>query len=490
MAENASERDPLLQKDQNTSYDVNSIGSRIEYRVYTRRWYMLFVLCLLNFSNAMIWISFAPVADYSASYYNRSLSDINWLSIVFLLVCFLFGLGASWVLDTLGLRTGVLVGAWLNGIGAGLRIISGFSFIPLSYKFTVVMIGQSISSFAQPFVLSSPTKLAALWFGANERATANMLASLSNPLGVLVANVVAPNIVSSEDKIPLMLEVFAAPAFLGVVMTTLGFCSSVPPTPPSHSAASQSEPFFVGLKTVLRNKSYLVLMMAFGVGIGLFSCLSTILEQIICPFGYSDKMAGNAGAVLIGCGLLGGALSGWYVDKSKEFELTAKVSYGMSAITCCFFAMIFKLPDQASLVLVASGLFGFFAFALMPVCLELGVECTYPVAEATSAGLQWIMGQASGIILIIICQVLAQSKTDQELPDAKCRKSDKQGGHIQDLTWAMYFLTIVAVFVAIIFIILFKPRYHRLIAEREQIFLPDDAATGIRTLPSSPSDSV
>lgn len=51
-------------------------------------------------------------------------------------------------------------------------------------------------------------------------------------------------------------------------------------------------------------------------------------------------MAGNAGAALIGSGLLGGALSGWYVDKSKEFELTAKVSYGMSAVTCCFFAMV------------------------------------------------------------------------------------------------------------------------------------------------------
>ena len=28
----------------------------------------------------------------------------------------------------------------------------------------------------------------------------------------------------------------------------------------------------------------------------------------------------------------------------------------------------------------------------MPVCLEVGVECTYPVAEATSAGLQWMAG--------------------------------------------------------------------------------------------------
>jgi len=53
---------------------------------------------------------------------------------------------------------------------------------------------------------------------------------------------------------------------------------------------------------------------------------------------------------------------------------------------------ISKYPDQEAAVLIASGIFGFFAFALMPVCLELGVECTYPVAEATSAGLQWMVG--------------------------------------------------------------------------------------------------
>ena len=49
---------------------------------------------------------------------------------------------------------------------------------------------------------------------------------------------------------------------------------------------------------------------------------------------------------------------------------------------------------QPVLVVFSCGLFGFFAFALMPVCLEVGVECTYPVAEATSAGLQWMAGYA------------------------------------------------------------------------------------------------
>lgn len=69
-------------------------------------------------------------------------------------------------------------------------------------------------------------------------------------------------------------------------------------------------------------------------------------------------MAGIAGAVLIGVGLLGGAVTGWYVDRSKEFELTAKVSYGLSAIACVFLALVgihyscFHLCNESSLTLL------------------------------------------------------------------------------------------------------------------------------------------
>ena len=31
-----------------------------------------------------------------------------------------------------------------------------------------------------------------------------------------------------------------------------------------------------------------MLMIAFGSGIGLFTCLTTLLEQVICPQGYND----------------------------------------------------------------------------------------------------------------------------------------------------------------------------------------------------------
>ena len=64
-------------------------------------------------------------------------------------------------------------------------MLSGFDFVPQDTKFIVVMGGQTLASLAQPFLLGSPTKLAALWFGADERTTANMVASLSKSVTLL-----------------------------------------------------------------------------------------------------------------------------------------------------------------------------------------------------------------------------------------------------------------------------------------------------------------
>ncbi|RMX61475.1 hypothetical protein pdam_00003517 [Pocillopora damicornis] len=348
-----------------------------KYRLYRRRWYMLLVLFVLNVSNAMLWLSFAPVADYTASYYGESVNAINWLSIVFLLCYLLFGLVAVWILD---------------------------------------------------------------------------------------------------------LEMFSIPAFLGVVMATFGVCSSSPPTPPTASAESSSEPFFQGLK---KNKPYLVLLVTFGSGIGLFTCLTTILEQVICPRGYSDDMAGTAGAVLIAVGLVGGGFTGVYVDKTKKFKETAKISYALAAVSCCLLLYVSSKPGQPALVVATCGLFGFFSFALMPVCLEVGVECTYPVAEATSAGLLWMAGQATGVIFILVSQALALPKVFKK---SKChqKSGDKE---VPDYLYSMIFMTSAAVAMAILIIYGFNPPYKRLQMEQRKEAQKILQAGAEQRLPSIPNPS-
>ena len=72
----------------------------------------------------------------------------------------------------------LIVAGWLNGIGSLLRNVSTFDAIPQESRYTVCLIGQILASCAQPFVMFAPTKMAALWFPSNQRATANMLASM------------------------------------------------------------------------------------------------------------------------------------------------------------------------------------------------------------------------------------------------------------------------------------------------------------------------
>ena len=54
-----------------------------------------------------IWICFSPVTNYTTAYYNISDDQVNWLSLVYVVASIPFGLLATWLLDTLGLRTSV-----------------------------------------------------------------------------------------------------------------------------------------------------------------------------------------------------------------------------------------------------------------------------------------------------------------------------------------------------------------------------------------------
>ncbi|NXL84530.1 S49A3 protein, partial [Alectura lathami] len=377
-------------------------------KAYRRRWFLLAVVCLLNCSNAMLWLTFAPVADQTAAYFHVSLEMVNWLSTVYLLISIPFGLVATWVLDSMGLRCAVILSAWLNMTGSIIRMFSVLKFMTLgSQNYWYLFVGQCLCALAQPLVIFSPTKLAALWFPDHQRATANMISSMSNPLGILIANVLSPALVPEGKHIPLMLGVYAIPALTACALATVGIREKVPPTPPSASATnSTSQPFLMGLKMLLRNKPYMILAVCFGGGIGMFTCFSALLEQILCEKGYSNVFAGLNGALFTVCGLLGAFLLGLYVDRTRNFIESTKICFCLSALASIAFAVASRFRDQAIALSISSSIFGFFGFAMYPIAMELAVECSYPVGEGTSTGLIFVASQIEGVILMILLQAL------------------------------------------------------------------------------------
>ncbi|CAK6965362.1 solute carrier family 49 member A3 [Scomber scombrus] len=439
------------------SSDVQRRGdSQLGFKLYKRRWFVLLVLCLLNCSNATIWLTFAPVADQSAEYLQVSLEEINWLSLVYMVVAIPLSFGTTWMLDTVGLRATMILGAWLNMVGAVLRYVG--TLLDPSVQFPLVMLGQTFGALAQPLIIFTPTKLAALWFPDHQRATANTIASMSNPLGVLLANIISPTMAEESKQIPALLLAYAVPACIVCFLATVGIRSSAPATPPSASAElSGTEPFVQGIKLLLMNKAYLVLLLCFGSGIAVFTCFSTLLEQILCVQGYTNDFAGLCGALFIVFGIVGAGALGLYVDKTKKFTEATKINMSFTAVACVAFSVVCLLREQKAAVAVVCSFFGFFGFSIYPVAMELSVECSYPVGEATSAGLIFVSGQIQSVLYIILLQALTTPIADSPL--STC------GAAV--LSWKVPMMVmggLCTVFTCI-FVIFFRTRYRRLEAE-------------------------
>lgn len=199
------------------------------------------------------------------------------------------------------------------------------------------MAGQCLGAFSQPIFLSTAAVVAGNWFPVSERDIAVTVGSLFNPLGNAVGQVIPPFVVitGTDDDDFTADNIRAGMQRLMVgeaIALSLGFlwCVCVfrshPPTPPSQSALnrlesrnkrlhhprasdidskeqeeeegeeglnqeSSSEVFgelINNFKTLLSNKSFLLLLVGFSIGLAIFNALLTLIAQWLKPYGYSN----------------------------------------------------------------------------------------------------------------------------------------------------------------------------------------------------------
>lgn len=80
------------------------------------------------------------------------------------------------------------------------------------------------------------------------------------------------------------------------------------------------------------NRNYLVLLFCFAVFVGIFNAMSTLLNQIVTPYGYSNDDAGFMGVAMIVGGLIGAIAMAIFVDKTKLHKIAIKTSLFLSGI--------------------------------------------------------------------------------------------------------------------------------------------------------------
>ncbi|CAO3624077.1 unnamed protein product [Cunninghamella echinulata] len=388
-----------------------SIQVEATYRTYPIRFYGLALICLLNIVSSINWLSVAPVPNYANTFFNNiGYTTINWFSNSFLLTYVVAGPISSVIFYRYSLKTGLIVGAALQIIGAWLRYFSSFVNGSGNGRVALALIGQVFCAFGQPFILNASTPYSSMWFSPKERSSASMAGGLANSVGMAVADLIIPAIVPDENSIPLN--------FLIIACITTGFGIPVlfipkqPKTAPSFSAAThderrQRQPLLQTLCSLASNLNFLMIVVCFGVLCGLASTVTSMLPQIVEPYGVSYDDAGFLGAAFIVAGIVGAVATGLFIDRTKLHKWVLRLYVPIVGILyLVLFFMVKK--DNYDAIMAICAILGFFTLSLLPVALELSVESTYPVSETISSSTLWMCSQVLGLIFIAALNALRE----------------------------------------------------------------------------------
>jgi cyanate permease len=216
-------------------------------------------------------------------------------------------------------------------------------------------------------------------------------------LGPLAAMLLSPYLVLKVGLPRLLLYYGIAAAVSAAVFLLLA--REHPPTPAGRDERTL---MFDGLKSMLRRRDFRLLLVIFFVGLGMFNAVSTWIEDIVRPRGFTISQAGWLGGLMLFGGIVGAVVIPLLSDRSrrrKPFILFALIGLIPGLLGMTF-------ASGYPLVLLSSFVFGFCLLSAGPIGFQYAAEITYPAPEGTSNTLLLVMGQISGIVFIFAMDAL------------------------------------------------------------------------------------
>jgi MFS family permease len=361
-----------------------------KFRVYGYRWVVLGAFMFLNLTIQMLWIGYAPITGPAAAFYGVTDAQIGLLAMIFMLVFIPLSIPVSWAIDTYGFHRAVGVGAALMAVFGVLRGLAGADFSAVA-GCTVAL------AVAQPFLLNAWTKVPANWFSIRERATAVGLITLSSLLGVAVGMALTPVLMDGGWGIPSIQLFYGALAAVSAAAFLL-LAREKPATPPCPPGMEVRALMLDGLKNALRNKYFWMYLFVMFVGMGIFNGVTTWVETIIRPRGFTPTDAGTLGALMLLGGVIGAAVIPPFSDREHK-----RIRYLLAGVLLAvpWLAALAFVTGPALLFLSGFGL-GFFLISISPIGMQYAAEITHPTPEGTSNGLIQLAGQISVVFVYIM----------------------------------------------------------------------------------------
>jgi MFS family permease len=360
-----------------------------EFRLYRYRWVVLAVFMFINMTIQVLWASYSAITGPAAAFYGVSDLAIGLLAMVFMIAFIPLSLPVSWAIDTYGFRKAVSLGAILMGIFGLARGLAGDNY-------TLVLLSSIGIAIAQPFLLNAWTTVPAKWFSTESRATAVGLVTLANLIGTGIGLALTPILIETID-IPTVQLIYGALAAVSAVFF-LVLARENPPTPPCPPGQEIRALMLDGLKHALKVRNFLLYLVVWFIGMGIFNGVTTWVEVIVRPRGFTPAEAGTLGALMLAGGLLGAVIIPPISDRQHKRQRYLAMGFGLAIPGLIGLAF----ADQYWALMASSFTLGFFLVSASPVGMQYATEVTVPTPEGTSNGLVQLCGQASVVFVYIM----------------------------------------------------------------------------------------
>ncbi|KAL3280217.1 hypothetical protein HHI36_017716 [Cryptolaemus montrouzieri] len=314
----------------NSNYNAPISNSEPTIKVYGYRWIIIAIFASFNAINFFQFLQFTVIGDIIQTYYGIDETLTQMSGVVFMLAFILLFIPVGYIVENTSLKTSSMIGAGLTAVGNCLKLLA---ISPGNFYW--VIISQSFCAVAQVFMLITPSKIASVWFGAEEVSTACAIGLFGTQIGLALGAVVPALMVTNKDVQDGLTSLFIYNASISVILFifVILFFRSKPQTPPSNSQAELSSSnqddrmtYWLATKGFLKNRDYLIVLSTIGIGYGIWTSFGILVNQIFTK-AFPDDHGTDLGILTcitcISGGCFGTMFFGYILDKTHKFKLVA-----------------------------------------------------------------------------------------------------------------------------------------------------------------------
>jgi MFS family permease len=376
------------------------------------RWIFLAAHVLLSVAIGFQYATFAPVVLQTEDVFDVTPTTLNTLILVTSLASIPGIPVAAAVQQKYGPWMSLVLGSVANTLAAFLKL--GCLLFD-SHSLALMVVSHLLVGVSMVFYLPLPPLIASTWFAVPERTLCTAVASMADSLGNGIGFVTMPFALaaapSARDGFAL---VFIAQAVMAVLVLALTCALPSAPTVPPSATASEPLPLVYvmpALKDLVRNRAYLLYTAASTTTFVVGMAIPMFTDQLLLPFGVSQKNAGIMTALFCFCGAAGQIVAGVVTDRTRAYRRVLLVATGATlGLTVLWASTMAGGLDATIAGYVSVPAIGFAFMATLPPMFEFVVELTFPTPLPIAIGCHTLFAEA--IVTTVVNRACSAILTD------------------------------------------------------------------------------